>query len=475
MKHSVVRIHSEAQTWFATSPYLVTSIKRPASCITGWITFITGARLVKQSEGVVCRECGGQNQPGSQFCWFCGAPLHRRWLGFADRRTTMGWVLFGLRWLVSVAAVLAVFGGLYYAVDRYLLPLFQDEETTGTSVVVTSGSPNRRTTTTVPRTDRVVQAGADRYATAVTISKLGFPEGAAALVLVAGDDYREAISAAPLAAAYGGPTLLVPPDGLRSDLSDEIRRLKPAQIFLLGVARPRTVTRQLEDLLEDSQVTDLTGDNAYETAEQVAAQVKAKLGSISRVVIVPSDGFVEALALAPLAAAEGWPILLASENDDLPRATERALANLAVDSALVVGTTAQVDLGNVETLAGADSFETAASVVRYAVNQGMSFAHTTIATGDAFPDALVAAPYLALDKGILLLAKGGSLPSALLSIYNDNRGAVRTLDIIGLPDLAEDLANPSTSADASGTPSTAGNTGTASTGTTVGSDDSGGD
>jgi hypothetical protein len=105
----------------------------------------------------------------------------------------------------------------------------------------------------------------------------------------------------------------------------------------------------------------------------------------------------------------------------------------------------------------------------------MSFAHTTIATGDAFPDALVAAPYLALDKGILLLAKGGSLPSALLSIYNDNRGAVRTLDIIGLPDLAEDLANPSTSADASGTPSTAGNTGTASTGTTVGSDDSGGD
>lgn len=408
---------------------------------------------MKQNEGIVCRECGGQNESGSQFCWFCGALLRRRWLGFADRRTTKGWVLFGLRWLLSVAAVLAVFGGLYYTVDRYLLPLFQDEVTTGTSVVVTSSSPNHRTTTTVPRTDRVVQAGADRYATAITISKLGFPEGAPALVLAAGDDYRETISAAPLATAYGGPTLLVPPDGLRSDLNNEIKRLKPAQIFILGVARPRTVGRQVEDLVENVQVTNLTGDNAYETAEQVAAQVKAKLGSISRVVIVPSDGFVEALSLAPLAAAEGWPILLASEDNDLPRATKRALADLAVDSALVVGTTTPVDLGNVETLAGADSFETAASIVRYAVNQGLSFAHAAITTGDAFPDALVVAPYLALDKGILLLAKGGSLPPALLSIYNDNRGAVRALDIIGLPDLVEDLANPNTSADTSGTPS----------------------
>jgi len=401
---------------------------------------------MKSTKGVVCRACRGLNQPGSEFCWFCGAPLRRRWFGFAERRTTGGWVVFGLKWIIGIAAVVAVAGGLYYAVDRYLLPLFEEDTTTGTSIVRTTTTGTDATTTTLARTDRTVRAGADRYATAAAISKLGFPEGAPALVLVAGDDYAQAISAAPLAAAYGGPMLLVPPEGIRDDISAEIERLSPSLVFLVGVSKPRTVTQQLEEILDEPAVTNLTGDDAYETAALIAEQLNSELESVPKVVIVPSDSFVEGLAVAPLAAAEGWPILLAS-GDDLPRATSRAMEKLEVESVLMVGTGAEVDLDDVERRMEDDSFGTAASVIEYADTQGMSYLHTVIATGDAFPDALAAVPYLALDKGILLLTHEGQLPPPMLSLYTENLEAIRTLDVIALPGLQTEPAGPSGTAE----------------------------
>ncbi len=48
---------------------------------------------------------------------------------------------------------------------------------------------------------------------------------------VGGEDFAKGISAGPLAAAYKGPILLVPTDGIREDLVDEIRRLDPRTSF----------------------------------------------------------------------------------------------------------------------------------------------------------------------------------------------------------------------------------------------------
>jgi putative cell wall-binding protein len=399
---------------------------------------------MKSTKGIVCRECRGLNPPDGRFCWFCGAKLPRVRRGPDGRWTTGQWVVQGLKWFTAAVVVVAVLGGIYYAIDRYLVPTFRDKPTTTVTVVrTTTSTTSSTTTTTTPRTDRLVAGGADRYATAIAISKFGFPEGAPALVLVPGDDYAKGISVTPLAGAWGGPVLLLPAEGIRDDLSAEIQRLDPARVFLVGVSKPKSVTAKLEDILEKPTVTRLAGDDPYETAALVAAEVKAKLGTVSKVVVVPSNSFVEAIAAAPLAAAKGWPILLVTEDGKVPAATTNAIEDLGATSALVVGTDAELKLSDVERQVGADSFETAAFIVQYALTQGMSFAHTAIATGDAFPEGLAAAPYLALDNGILLLAKDGRLPSAILSLFTDNLEAILTLDFIALPDLAEELADRS--------------------------------
>jgi putative cell wall-binding protein len=388
---------------------------------------------------IECKVCRGLNDPSNSFCEYCGGSLREQGYKKTGRKTTGRVVARSLKRLVFVVIILAVLGGLYYAVDRLLLPVLRED------VVVVSTSTTKfvdtTTTTATPRTDRVI-AGKDRYATAIAISKLGFPNGASAVVLAAGDTFSEAICAAPLAAAYGGPVLLVPPEGIGTDLGKEIQRLAPSTVFLVGVSHPTRVRTELRDILSEPTVTDLAGDTPYDTAALIAAEVKSKLGTVTKVVVAPSDSFAEAVAVAPLAAVNGWPILLTPKEGDVPKATTSAIKELGATSALVVGTNAKLALSDVVTKTGQDSYETCALLAAYSVENGLSYAHTAIATGEDFPDGLAAAPYLALDKGVLLLAKGNVLPTPILSVFDSNSKAIRSLDFIGLRDLAKKMAVP---------------------------------
>jgi putative cell wall-binding protein len=172
----------------------------------------------------------------------------------------------------------------------------------------------------------------------------------------------------------------------------------------------------------------------------VAEEMARKLGSVEKVVVVPSTGFADALAVGPLAAAKGWPLLLADEDGDLPRKTSSAIANLQVESALVVGLETELELDEVERQLGDDSDQTAALVAAYAAAQGLSFAHTVIVGGDNFPEALVVTPYVALEKGMMLLAKQGALPAETRALLEENLADVMRLDFIALPALAKAMA-----------------------------------
>jgi putative cell wall-binding protein len=390
---------------------------------------------------ILCKKCRGENDRGARFCWYCGAPLRG-----GARRSRVQEVVIDLttrasKWVLFLGVLAGLVVGAYYALDHYLWPAVGSETTIAQTAPTTSVPKTTTTVTTLPpRSDRSVAGGTDRYATAIGISKLAFPDGAPALVLVPGDDYAQGMIVAPLAAAYKGAVLLVPPEGIRDDLAAEITRLGPTEVFLVGVPRPNTITKQLQAVLKEPTVTRLIGEDPYETAALVAGAVKAKVGTVSKVVVVPSDSFVEALSVAPLAAANGWPILLTPRVGAVPRTTRNAIADLGVTSALVVGTDAELALDQVDRQVGADSFETAALVVRYAVTQGLTFTHTAIVTGTSFPDGLIAGSYLALDRGILILIKDGDQPGSLLSVLNANLDEVRVIDFIAVPELAKQMA-----------------------------------
>jgi putative cell wall-binding protein len=77
-------------------------------------------------------------------------------------------------------------------------------------------------------------AGADRYATAATISKFHMPSGAPLVYVTTGENFPDALAAGPAAAVRGASTILVKKAAIPAPSATELERLNPQRIVLLG-------------------------------------------------------------------------------------------------------------------------------------------------------------------------------------------------------------------------------------------------
>jgi putative cell wall-binding protein len=92
-------------------------------------------------------------------------------------------------------------------------------------------------------------SGADRYATAVALSQHAFPDpDLIDIVYVAvGTNFPDALAGAAAAAATGSPVLLTPTGNLPQAVADEITRLNPTRIYILGGTA--VISQAVEDQL----------------------------------------------------------------------------------------------------------------------------------------------------------------------------------------------------------------------------------
>ena len=260
-------------------------------------------------------------------------------------------------------------------------------------------------------------AGPERTETAAEISGRD-RASATTVVLARADDYADALTGGPLAVHLDAPLLLSAREALSAAARDEIERLGATQAVLLGgeAALSAEVERDLEAL--GVTVRRVAGVNRFATAAAVAGELPAT----DEVLIaegddpVPSRGFPDALSAAGLGSAQGLPILLVV-TDTLPAETAAAL-DASVDATIVGGSSAvseevaaAVDerVDAVVRLAGATRYGTSAAVAQEALARGITPDVVWVATGDDFPDGLVAGAAAGRDDGLLLLVDGTSL------------------------------------------------------------------
>lgn len=260
-------------------------------------------------------------------------------------------------------------------------------------------------------------AGDGREETAVLASRAGFAEGARSVVIAAAGAFPDALAAAPLAAREGGPLLLVSRRTATAVLA-EVARLGAERAVIVGAVGAVPVVVQAELERAGLQVRRIAGDGRFDTAALIAREVGAPDGEA---VVASGGSFADALAAAPLAAAQGMPILLTA-HDALPADTEAALAALGVSRTLVVGGTQAVaeavaaGLPAPRRVAGADRYATAAAVAALLLQRGGSASTVAVSTGRNYPDALAAGPLAATTRGPLLLVDGAD-PSAADPAY----------------------------------------------------------
>jgi putative cell wall-binding protein/protocatechuate 3,4-dioxygenase beta subunit len=257
--------------------------------------------------------------------------------------------------------------------------------------------------------------GNDRYATAVEISKAGWDKGANVIVLARGDVYADALAGVPLAYANDAPILLTTPKSLPKATKDEIVRLEPTVIYILGGIG--AVSQDIEDelLAMDIDVRRIDGANRFDTAAKIALEL-APDGAGS-VFIAFGLNFPDALSAASYAADYGAPILLTTK-DKLPAETAKALETLSPNQIFVIGGPAVISdqvlegLDNAKRISGVDRFATSVALAeRFAHKESLIFIATgNNASGGA--DAITGAA-LAAKRGTGILLVGNTLPEVV--------------------------------------------------------------
>jgi putative cell wall-binding protein len=282
--------------------------------------------------------------------------------------------------------------------------------------------------------------GTDKYSTSIAVSKANFAAGVPAVVLATGEKYPDALCAAPLAKAYGGPILFVPVGSTMSAaLSAEITRLQPANVFIVGDATSVStgVENQVKALSWKPAVTRLGGIDRYATSALIADAVKAKVGTVTKIIVAKGIDYPDALAGSPLGAAKGWPILLAKPSL-VPTATRDEVAKLAPTSCVILGSATSISDPDMNTfpapsrLGGVDSWETCAKIADYAKTNGLTYGTLYIATGRDYADALVGGPVAGAKSNIMMLIPPtGAIPTTVSSRITANKTACTKLVSIG--------------------------------------------
>lgn len=267
------------------------------------------------------------------------------------------------------------------------------------------------------RINQVRLSGADRYETAIAVSKEGW-KAAETVVIARGDHFADALTATPLAYQQDAPILLTRSGKLDERVKAEIARLGATKAIILGGtgAISTAVTDELKTVGVDS--TRIGGKDRYETASNIAKELGSEAGAA---VVVNGLNFPDALSASSFAALNELPILLTRE-DRLPAATDAALADIT-DTLIIGGTGAvskkvESELPAAERISGVDRYATAVAVADELFPEAfVGFA----ANGAGFADALTGSNLAASYEAPMLLVKQNSvsLETDELAAYYD--------------------------------------------------------
>jgi len=276
-----------------------------------------------------------------------------------------------------------------------------------------AGTPNPR-----PTTDRL--SGADRYQTAIEVSKK-FAPGVGVVYVATGTAFPDALSAAPAAAAQAGPVLLVQSTSLPAAVKAEITRLNPAKIVVVGGtgAVSKAVYDELATLGKPMRRD--AGTDRYATS---LAIVTAAFPTSTAAFVATGSNFPDALAASAAAATKKAPVILVNGSATSVDTDSKTLIDrLNVSAITIAGGTAIVSpqiatqLGAipgvtaVTRLSGTDRYQTSGFINR----ANFTTSHRVyIATGTGYADALAGAALAGRDGAPLYAVPATCVPSYVI-------------------------------------------------------------
>lgn len=262
-------------------------------------------------------------------------------------------------------------------------------------------------------------AGDDRYGTSAAVSREIFAGPNPPLFVASGETFADSLSAGAAAGQLGVPLLLTSRSQLPNSIREELSRLQPRSITIVGgpAAVSESVAAELRS--HSTDVTRIFGEDRFDTAAAVSRSAYAP--NPPTVYVVSGENYPDALAAASTAGLRGDPLLLV-RHAALPNATVDELDRLqparvvlaggplAIDPSVEAGLREFLPNARIDRIGGADRYETAVRLAQDAFGEidGIAWA-----SGADFPDALSAAPFSAARNSPLLLVRPDCVPEVV--------------------------------------------------------------
>lgn len=255
-------------------------------------------------------------------------------------------------------------------------------------------------------------SGMDRYETAAKVCEDGWQSTSDYVVIVNGENFPDALSAAPLAKKYNAPILLTGADILNPYTSSEISRLNVKNAFLIG--GKGVISQSVEDALKARRIkiTRIGGVDRYDTALQVAA----KLGKSNEVALVNGNDFRDGMSIASIAALKGMPVIL-TDGITMPDSVKKYFkSNAKMDQIYVIGDENSISsdevsgLSNIKRIGSGNIYKRNTDIINAFQNE-INTSTLYIASAKDFPDSLGASA-LAPRTSSPILFVDGPIPSS---------------------------------------------------------------
>ncbi|MDO5630166.1 MAG: cell wall-binding repeat-containing protein, partial [Mobilicoccus sp.] len=281
-------------------------------------------------------------------------------------------------------------------------------------------------------------AGADRFGTAVEISKRAFTPASTRTVYLAGASSTDVALAG--GALTDGPVLLVPTTGtVPASVRAEIARLAPTQVMALGGERSVS-SAVLAQAAGGRSSARLGSDDVFATATAIAR--RAFPNGPTRVYLARVGGSPDALVGGSL--SDG-PVLPVPATGAVPNVVRSYIGGASPRQVVALGGPAAISdavlsasavNGSTARLAGADRYETSAAVAHAAFPGGSPVAY--LASGASYADAVVGG---ALTDGPILLSPPMVHPQLTSTVGNAlTRLGVSNVGTLGGPVALPDAA-----------------------------------
>ena len=286
--------------------------------------------------------------------------------------------------------------------------------------------------------------GADRYAVSAATSAATFPVDVPVAYIASGEGFADALSGASMAGVQSGPVLLTMKNRLPEVILDELKRVKPARIVVLGGVS--TISTDVESALRSLSpvVTRVAGADRFATSALVSASLdRGGAFHVGQAVYVASgENYPDALAASPIAGRLTAPVLLTAR----AQVASEVLAEvrrLTTAQIFVLGGVNSVsdhvvdqldDIAPVRRLQGADRYATAAQVSGTDERPG---GVVYVASGETYPDALSGGSAAIQTDSPLLLVTRNSIPDVTKAELS--RLAPTRIVVLGGPDTVSDL------------------------------------